>query len=475
MKRILNSQTPQYVGKKVKVAGWVNTIRSHGKILFVDLRDKSGLLQIVFSQDKGDLYQKAIKLKPEWVIFVEGEIIKRPQQMVNPKIETGEIELHATEIDIYSESKTLPFPIDTPGYEINEETRLRYRYLDLRRERLQRNLRMRQKVIHFMREFLIEKGFIEIETPILTKSTPEGSRDFLVPSRLHQGKFYALPQSPQQYKQLLQVAGFEKYFQVARCFRDEDTRGDRQPEFTQLDIEMSFTDREEILCLIESLYIDLVKSLTPQKKITKIPFPRLTYKEVIQNYGSDKPDLRKNKKDPDELAFLFIIDFPMFEKKEDGTWGAAHHPFTLPKDEKGNPLTSTSIAWMKKNPEKVLAEQYDFVLNGCEIGGGSIRTTDLDILVAVFEVLGHKPSEIKKQFSNYFEAFSFGVPPHGGIAPGIDRFLAILLQEPNIREVIAFPKTGDNRELMMQSPSFVTKEQLKELHLKIQTSEKRTK
>lgn len=461
MERILNVETTEYSGKKVKVAGWVQTIRAHGKILFIDLRDKSGLVQIVFSPKPTlKVYGLARSLKPEWVVEVIGEVNKRPEGMKNPKIKTGGIEIQAESLEVLSKSKTLPFPIDTPGYEINEEKRLKYRYLDLRRERMRKNLIWRQKVIQFMREFLIKEGFIEVETPLLTKSTPEGARDFLVPSRLEPGKFYALPQSPQQYKQLLQVAGFEKYFQIARCFRDEDPRADRQAEHTQLDIEISFSAQEDILNLTERLYSNLVKKLFPEKKILKIPFPRITYKDSMKKYKIDKPDLRVNKNNSDELAFCFITDFPMFEwHEEEKRWGAMHHPFTKPQTE--------DIEEIKKHPEKILAHQYDFVLNGVEIGGGSIRTTNLDVLTVVFEVLGHKKEEIKKQFSNYFEAFSYGVPPHGGIAPGIDRFLAVVLNEPNIREVMAFPKTGDNRDLMMDVPAEVTEEQLKELRIKI--------
>jgi len=458
MNRILNIDTPKHIGETVKVCGWVNAVRSHGKILFIDLRDRSSVLQLVCNPEA------AKELRPEWVICVEGEIKERPKGMQNPKIETGKIELEAENLEVLSKAKTLPFTIDGSGYEINEEKRLKYRYLDLRRERLKRNLIYRQKVIHFMRDFLINEGFIEVETPILTKSTPEGARDFLVPSRLQPGKFYALPQSPQQYKQLLMVAGLEKYFQIARCFRDEDPRADRQAEHTQLDIEMSFVSQQDVLDLIERLYISLVKKLFPEKRILKIPFPRLEYRNVMKKYQSDKPDLRQNKQNPEELAFCFVVNFPMFEwHEEEKRWGAMHHPFTKPQVE--------NVREIKKNPEKILAYQYDFVLNGYEIGGGSIRTTDLDILTAVFEVLGHKKEETKKKFSNYFESFSYGVPPHGGIAPGIDRFLSVVLNEPNIREVMAFPKTGDNRDLMMQAPAELDEKQLKELHIKI--SEKR--
>jgi len=460
MRRIPNLETTKYLGKKVKVCGWVNTIRSHGKILFIDLRDRSGILQIVFTPEDKELYEFSQKIGPEWVISAVGTIAQRPTGMVNPKIETGQIELRPIKLEVFSQAKTPPFSIDSSGYEIGEETRLRYRYLDLRRERMRKNLEVRQKVIQFMREFLIKEGFIEVETPILSKSTPEGARDFLVPARLQPGKFYALPQSPQQYKQLLMVAGLEKYFQIARCLRDEDPRADRQPEHTQLDLEMSFVSRKEILNLIEKLFINLIKKMFPEKKISQIPFPRITYQEAMKKYKTDKPDLRKNKKDPNELAFAFITDFPMFEwSKTERKWVSCHHPFTEPQTEE--------IKKIKKEPQNILAWQHDFILNGYEIGGGSLRTTNPELLMAVFEVLGYKPREIKKQFNHYFEAFSYGVPPHGGIASGIERFLAIVLDEPNIREVIAFPKTGDNRDLMMDVPSEVFKEQLKELQLKI--------
>ncbi|MDP2664061.1 MAG: aspartate--tRNA ligase [bacterium] len=460
MKRILTSDTKNHIGKKVKVAGWVNSCRSHGKIIFIDLRDMGGVLQVVFKSEI------AKDLRPEWVVSIEGQIKERPKGMQNPKLETGKVELEAENLEVLARAKTLPISIDTPGYEIKEEKRLKYRYLDLRRERMKRNLIVRQKVIHFMRDFLKNEGFVEVETPMLTKSTPEGARDFLVPSRLQPGKFYALPQSPQQFKQMLQISGIEKYFQIAKCLRDEDPRADRQAEHTQLDIEMAFVEQEDVLSLVETLYTSLVKKLFPEKKFTKTPFPRITYKEAMEKYDTDKPDLRKNKKDPDELAFAFIVDFPMFEwKLEDKRWGAMHHPFTKPQT--GN------IKEIKKSPKKVLAWQYDFVLNGSEIGGGSIRTTDMDLLLAVFEILGHKKAEVKKNFAHYFEAFSYGVPPHGGIAPGIDRFLAVILNEPNIREVIAFPKTGDNRDLMMDVPSEVEEKQLKELKIKIQKSKRR--
>jgi len=465
MKRIFSNETTKHLDKEVKVCGWVQSIRSHGKIIFIDLRDKEGLLQIVFIPKNKEIYETAKELKPEWVISVEGKIQKRPKQMINSKIETGEIELLPDKLEVLSEAKTLPFPVDTDGYEINEKIRLKYRYLDLRRARLKKNLETRHKTIQFMRDFLIEKGFLEVETPILTKSTPEGARDFLVPSRTYPGTFYALPQSPQQYKQLLMVSGIEKYFQIARCFRDEDPRGDRQAEFTQLDIEMSFVEQEDILSLIEELYVSLVKKLFPKKKINKIPFPRITYKDAMKKYNSDKPDLRKDKKDKDELAFAFIIDFPLFEwKKSEKRFDSMHHPFTRPQEE--------DIGKIKKSPDKVLAYQHDLVLNGYEVGGGSLRIYKPEMLEAIFEIMGHKKQEIREKFGHLLEAFEYGVPPHGGIAPGIDRFLAVVQGEPNIREVMAFPKTGENRSIMMDAPSKVTEEQLKDLHIKINKKDK---
>ncbi|KKQ76635.1 MAG: Aspartyl-tRNA synthetase [Parcubacteria group bacterium GW2011_GWC1_38_6] len=457
--RILTKDSINFIGKKIQLSGWVHTIREHGKILFIDLRDSGGVLQIVFSPDTKEVYELAKTLRPESVVSIEGEVKERPTSMVNPKIPTGKIEFQPSKLEILSMAETPPFPIDTDGYDISEDKRLKYRYLDLRRPRLQGNIRNRQKVIQYMRNFLIKEGFIEVETPLLTKATPEGARDFLVPARLQPGKFYALPQSPQQYKQLLMVAGFEKYFQIARCLRDEDPRGDRQAEFTQLDLEMAFVKEEDILSLIERLYVGIVKELFPEKKIQKIPFPRLKYKDVMEKYNSDKPDIRKNKEDNDELAFCFVVDFPMFEwKEEEKRWDAVHHPFTRPQVE--------DISVIKKEPKALLAHQYDFVLNGFEVGGGSLRSYKPEILEAVFEVMGHKKEQIQEKFGHLLTAFNYGVPPHGGIAPGIDRFLAILFHEPNIREVIAFPKTGDNKDLMMNAPSSVEKDQLKELHIK---------
>jgi len=450
MERALISQTPQKVGEKVKVAGWVHTRRDHGKLIFVDLRDRSGLLQVVFGEEVSEL-------RPEWVIEVEGEIVNRPAQMANPEIPTGAVELKATNLKILARAKTPPFPLDTDGYDIGEEIRLKYRYLDLRRERLQKNIRTRHRVAQFIRRFLTDNDFIEIETPYITKGTPEGAREFIIPARLQKGKFYTLPQSPQQFKQLLMVAGFERYFQLARIFRDEDPRADRAyGEATQVDIEMSFMSQEEILELIEKMLAGLVKDIFPEKKITSVPFPRIPYDEAMQKYGSDKPDLRADKNNYNELAFCFIVDWPMFERNEtENRWDPHHHIFTAPKE---NDLS---------NPEQVRSWQHDLVLNGFEIGGGSLRITDPKIQAKVFELVGIPASEGKSKFQHMLEAFEYGVPPHGGIALGFDRMLIPLLGEPNLREVIAFPKTGDGRDLMMGAPSEIDKKQLNELGIDI--------
>ncbi|KKP42829.1 MAG: Aspartyl-tRNA synthetase [Parcubacteria group bacterium GW2011_GWA1_33_6] len=464
MYRFPINEAVKHIGEKIKVSGWVNIKRSHGKIIFIDLRDRSGILQCVFIPSNKESYDKAQNLRTEWVVELVGQIIKRPDKMINPNIETGQVELSVEELTILSEAQTLPFAIETDGKEINEEVRMKYRYVDLKRERLKNNLIMRHKVSKFVRDFLSAEEFIEIETPTLTKSTPEGSRDFVVPSRLHPGKFYALPQSPQQYKQLLMCSGIEKYFQIARCLRDEDPRGDRQTEHTQIDIEMSFIEKEDFMELYERMLIKLVEILFSHKKIQKIPFPRITYKEAMEKYNSDKPDIRKDKNDPNLLAFCWIVDFPFFEKDEEGKWTFTHNPFSAPKTEFAEDLLE------KNNIEKILTTQYDIVLNGWEIGGGSMRNHTPEALEAVFLVMGYTKEEIKEKFGHMIEAFSFGVPPHGGIGSGLDRIVALLLGEPNIREVIAFPKTGDGRDLMMRAPDEISPKQLKELHIKVDSA-----
>ena len=362
---------------------------------------------------------------------------------------------------VLNEAEALPFDIAGDGKEINEEVRLRSRYIDLRRSRMQKNIQNRHKAIQFIREFYSKEGFTEIETPCMTKSTPEGSRDYIIPSRLERGKFYALPQSPQQYKQLLMVAGFEKYFQLARCFRDEDTRGDRQPEFTQLDMEMSFADQEEIMAVNEKFITNLVKELYPEKEIQELPFPRFSYKEITEKYGNDKPDIRKDKNNPNLLAFCWVIDFPFFEKV-DGGWTFTHNPFSAPKPEYIKDLMEG------KNIGDIVAAQYDMVLNGCEIGGGGLRNHRPEALKKVFEIMGYAPERIEKNFGHMLKALAAGAPPHGGLAFGFDRLMMLLQNEPNIREIIAFAKTGEGKDLMMESPSEVAPGQLRELGIKIE-------
>lgn len=460
MKRIAIQDTVSLAGETVRVSGWVHSRRDHGKIIFIDLRDRSGLLQVVFEPKFAEAYKIANDLRPEFVIEIEGKINKRPEKMVNDKIVTGTVEMTGEKLEILNEAKTPPFEIDKDTSHVGEETRLKYRYLDLRSLRMTNNLIMRSKVVKFIRDYLWQNNFLEIETPILTKGTPEGAREFLVPSRIWPGNFYVLPQSPQQFKQLLMVAGAEKYFQIARCFRDEDTRGDRQAEFTQLDLEMSFVKQEDIFELIEPMMIQLVETLYPNKKITKKPFPHLTYAECMEKYGTDKPDLRINKEDPDELAFMWLIDPPMFKYSEsEKKLVASHHPFTMPNLE--------DMEKMPDEPKKWRAYGYDLVLNGFEIAGGSIRIHRRDIQKKVFELLGLGEEETQNRFGHMLEAFEYGAPPHGGIAPGIDRIMAILQAEPNIREVIVFPKTGDSRDLMMDAPNSVSKKALKDANIRL--------
>jgi len=462
MKNLFVEQTVDKVGQTVELYGWVDSKRDHKEIVFIDLRDRTGLVQVV---GKKDFKQ----LNSEDVVYIKGVVKKRPEKLVNPRLKTGSIEIEAKELKIISKAKPLPIPVSGEGYDIDEEIRLKYRYLDIRRPRMTRNLILKSKTTTFIRNYLTERDFLEIETPILTKTTPEGARDFLVPSRLQKGKFYALPQSPQQYKQLLMVAGIERYFQLARCFRDEDPRRDRAyGEFTQLDLEMSFVDQNDILTLTEDLFTKMVKELFPEKHITITPWPRLSHKFVMEKYGTDKPDLRKNKKDKDELAFSWTIDFPLFKEQtqEDFFYGSgqakfapSHHMFTAPHPD--------DIPLLDKDPLKVRGLQHDLVLNGFEVGGGSIRIHQPEVQKKVFELIGFS-EEQKKQFNHMLEAFSYGVPPHGGIAPGIDRMLYVILGEPSIREVMAFPASSGGKISVMEAPSEATEEQLKELGIKIQ-------
>lgn len=475
MRRSYVSETINKTGEKVRLAGWVNVRRDHGKLVFFDLRDSSGIIQLIVNPKVSpEAHASAQEVRSEFVLEVEGTVKERGEKLINPNLATGKIEVEVNRLEILARAETLPFELDDTK-KINEETRLKYRYLDLRSQRMAKNIKLRHKILHFIRNYLTDSGFTEIQTPILTKSTPEGARDYLVPSRIYPGRFFALPQSPQQYKQLLMVAGFEKYFQIAPCFRDEDSRADRSPgEFYQLDLEMSFVTQEDILQLTEKLFTDLVKTITPHKKISQQPWPRLTYKEAKEKYQSDKPDLRENKNDPDELAFCWVVDFPLFTEQTEEDyfhgagekWAPSHHMFTSPKPE--------DLALLDSDPGKTRSLQHDLVLNGVEVGGGSIRIHDPKIQEKIFDLIGFSKKQ-KAQFDHLLEAFRFGVPPHGGIAPGLDRLIRILAGEEKISEVIAFPLAGSVQDPMMGSPSEVTDEQLKELHIKLDLPKKKIK
>jgi len=461
MERTYIKDLSSQIGNEVSIKGWVDVRRDQGKLIFLDFRDMTGKVQGVILPNAKDAHAVGDTLRGEWVVEVRGKVNLRPEKNVQKEKMNGSIELEILEIGVLNETETPPFDLQTDGKEIGEDVRLRYRYVDLRRERMQKNIRNRHNLIFAIREFLNKENFIEVETPILTKSTPEGSRDYIVPARLWPGNFYALPQSPQQYKQLLMTGGVEKYFQIAKCMRDEDTRGDRQPEFTQLDLEMSFVKQENVMMLNEKLLIHLVKTLYPEKEIQEIPFPRITYKEAMEKYGSDKPDIRKDKNNPNLLAFCWVIDFPFFEKADNGGWTFTHNPFSAPKPEYMEMLME------KKNISEILTTQYDVALNGYEIGGGSIRNHNPKALEAVFEIIGHEKENIEKNFGHMLKAFKNGTPPHGGIAWGLDRLIMLLQNEPNIREVIAFPKTGEGKDLMMNAPAEVSFDQLTELGIKL--------
>lgn len=570
--------TAKHSGTKAMLAGWVHTRRDHGGLIFIDLRDQYGITQVRFDPKTGkSAWEQANALRSEYVIQVTGKVAKRPKAMVNAKLVTGEIELEGTSLTILNEAKTPPFPIDQDS-NVAEEIRLKYRYLDLRRPAIRTKLQFRSDMVAFIRRYLIERGFQEVETPILGKSTPEGARDYLVPSRQHPGQFYALPQSPQQYKQLLMVGGFDKYFQIAPCFRDEDARADRAPDqFYQLDLEMAFVEQQEILDLLEGLFTEFAEKFS-KKKILHTPWPRLTYKEAMETYGSDKPDLRFGMKitdvtvlaqqtafsvftsapfvkgiacpqgatlsrkdfedltefakkqgaqglawakvkdglfdssiakfvdselqkrmlgslkakdgdavffiadellvvhetlgalrkklgdrfqlaDPHVLAFCYVIDFPLFEERlERGHFAPKHHMFTRPKEE--------DLPLLDSDPGKALSWQHDMVLNGAEVAGGSLRIHQADVQEKIFTLIGFD-ADHTAQFQHMLDALRSGAPPHGGFAPGIDRLVMMFLDEPNIREITAFPKTGDNRDLTLGAPSSVDPEQLRDVHIRI--------
>jgi len=481
-KRTLIKNLKENIGtenNQVIIKAWVDVRRDQGKMIFLDLRDFSGKVQaVILPNVSPEVKMIAERLRPEWVVEINAKVNARPERnikkVLNEKtgieeiILNGDLELEVLDIKVLNEAETPAFDISTNGLEINEEVRLEKKYLDMRRSRIQNNLRLRSKVQNFLRSEFLEKDFVEVETPILTNPTPEGARSYIVPSRVWKGNFYALPQSPQQYKQLLMSGGIERYFQFAKCMRDEDTRGDRQPEFTQLDIEMSFVNQEDIMKINEELLIKTVQKFFPEKRIQQIPFPKMTYAEAMEKYGNDRPDIREDKNDPDLLAFLWVTDFPFFLKtaesddpEAEGEWTFSHNPFSRPRDIDMENLRN------KKNISSIITQQYDITLNGFEIGGGSIRNHNADDLKKVLEILGHNEEKIESNFGHMLKAFRSGTPPHGGIAWGFDRFMMLMLNEPNIREVIAFPKTGEGKDLLIQTPAPTSEKHLKELGIKI--------
>lgn len=446
--------------QQVTLCGWVARRRDHGKLIFIDLRDRYGFTQVVFiPKESKDAYTLAQELRSEFVIRIKGTVNKRPQGTINPKIPTGEIEVLAAELEILNPSENIPFEI-IDDLEVSEEVRLKYRYLDLRRQKIFNNITLRSRLYKLIRAYLDSKDFLECETPILTKSTPEGARDYLVPSRLNPGQFYALPQSPQLFKQILMVAGLERYYQIAKCFRDEDLRADRQPEFTQLDLEMSFVNEEDIYSLIEELMCRIFKEVKGME--LKRPFTRITFKEAQDKYKTDKPDLRAETKD--EFAFAWIVDFPLLKyNDEEKRWESEHHPFTA--------VAEDDLDKLEKSPDKARSRSYDLVLNGVELGSGSIRIHDQSLQKKIFEIIGITSKEAEERFGFLLEAFKFGAPPHGGFAFGIDRLLSILTGEPSIREVITFPKTSAGICPLTCAPSDADEKQLKELNLTVKNKE----
>ena len=466
MIRTLIVETLNNIGSTVKLQGWVDSRRDHGKIVFIDLRDRSGILQVVGTKELLG------EVKPEFVIEIEGLIKKRPEKMVNPNLPTGTVEMEITTCTVTNESKTPPIPIDNEGLDIDEELRLKYRYLDLRRSRLNKIIKLRSKYARAIREALYKRDFTEVETPILTKATKEGARDFVVPSRFYPGKFYALPQSPQQYKQLLMTAGVERYFQLARCIRDEDLRADRGFEHTQIDVEMSFVDQQEVMTTVEDVIKEAVKAVGGKLRDEK--FPVVTYDEAMKKYGADKFDLRNEQEKKDgTLAFAWVIKFPFFKKvdKKDAAevadgksgWTFTHNPFSMPLPE--------HLKWHMKgeNIDKILTSQYDLVCNGYEAGGGSIRAHKAEILRATFKIMGYTDEQIEAGVGHMLEAFEFGTPPHGGIGMGLDRQVMLLAGESSLKEVIAFPMSSTGKTAIMDGPNELDPKQLKELGIKIDT------
>ena len=480
--------------KEVKLAGWIHRKRNLGNLCFVDLRDHYGITQCVFNSHS-DLFEKIEALRVESVIGITGEVVIR--ESVNKNIPTGDVEIKVKALEVYSEADILPVQVASDGGE-PEEMRLKYRFLDLRKDRIHKNILLRSAVIQRSRELMREQGFTEYQTPILTSSSPEGARDFLVPSRLNPGKFYALPQAPQQFKQLLMVSGFDKYFQIAPCFRDEDPRADRSPgEFYQMDMEMSFAEQEDVFKVIEHTLGTIFNEFANGKTVDQAPYVHIPFREAMLKYGSDKPDLRNPDGDAvifvigqgmhfdkfsgklrthvaEELGLIdentfkmcWIVDFPFYEENEEtGAVEFSHNPFSMPQ--------GGMDALLNKNPLDILAYQYDFVCNGVELLSGAVRNHEPDIMYKAFEIAGYDNSVVDAKFGGMISAFKFGAPPHAGSAYGVDRLVMLLLDEPIIRDVILFPLNGKAQDLMMQAPNFVTQEQLDELHIKVVPVEKK--
>lgn len=463
LQRTLIGKTPELVGQTVVLKGWIDIKRDHGKITFIDLRDYTGTVQCVGYKMMGEL-------TPESVLSVTGLVKQRPEKMVNPDSSTGTVEIEVQSYEVLNKAKELPIQVQGDGYEVKEEARLKYRYLDLRRERMRKTLRMRSKLIQAFRQYLFDKEFVEVETPMLTLATKEGARDFIVPSRFNPGKFYALPQSPQQYKQLLMTAGVENYFQVARCIRDEDLRSDRGFEFTQLDIEMSFVEQKDVMALVEEMTKFAVKSVGG--KLKDEVFPVFEYTDAIKRFGADKFDLRTaEEKEAGVLSFAWVVSFPFFKKVDtqdaaevaDGKsgWTFTHNPFSTPIPE------HVAQHLEGKNIETIVTAQYDLVCNGYEAGGGSIRAHQPEVLKATFKIMGYSDAEIEAGIGHMLEAFEVGTPPHGGIALGLDRLVMLLANETSLKEAIAFPMTASGRTAIMDAPAAVTDKQLKELHIQV--------
>ncbi len=463
MERTLAIDVKSKIGEAVKLQGWVDTKRDHGKLTFIDLRDRTSKVQCVGFGKMGEL-------TVESVVEIEGLVKARPEKMINKEVETGAVEVEVQEYKILNTCKGLPVPIDTDGRDINEEVRLRYRYLDLRRGRMNKIMKMRSSFVRAFRDEFYKNDFVEVETPILTKSTKEGARDFIVPSRYFPGMFYALPQSPQQYKQLLMTSGIERYFQVAKCIRDEDLRSDRGYEFTQIDVEMSFVERGDVMAVIEEMTKNAVKKVGGKLKTES--FPVIDYAEAIKKYGADKFDLRNEEdKKNGVLAFAWVINFPFFKKVDkadaaeviDGKsgWTFTHNPFSKPIPE------HEELHLKGEDIDKIITTQYDLVCNGYEVGGGSIRAHTSEALKATFKIMGYSDQETKDSVGHMLEAFEFGTPPHGGIALGVDRLVMLLAGEDSLKETIAFPMSSSGRTSVMDAPNEVNDNQLKELHLKI--------